>query len=176
MQLILNGDTRPIVFFLTSSSDHVTGLTGATPTVTISKNGAAYASPAGTASEIGNGYYKLVPSGADVTTNGVFLLHATATGADPCDVSAQVVAFNPYDAVRMGLTALPSAAAGAAGGLPLGDASGDVTVAGLAPWSSQSLEPIGNCAPVSVQCPRRLVVPSGISSSAAARPSVNRDR
>jgi hypothetical protein len=29
MQLILNGDTRPILFFLAQSGDHVSGLVGA---------------------------------------------------------------------------------------------------------------------------------------------------
>ena len=98
MQLILNGDSRPVPFFLTSASDHITGLTGATATVTISKNGAAFAAPAGAVTEIGNGWYNFDPAGADTAANGVFLLHATASGGDPADVKAQVVAFNPYDA------------------------------------------------------------------------------
>ena len=129
MQLILNGDTRPILFFLAASSDHVTGLTGATATVTISKNGGAFGAPGGTVAEVGVGWYKLTPSGSDATTNGVLLLHATATGADPADVKCQVVAFSPYDAGRLGLSALPNASAGAAGGLPIGDASGNVALA-----------------------------------------------
>lgn len=99
MQLILNGDARPIPFFLTESSDHISGLTDAAPMVTISKDGGAFGSPAGSVAEIGNGWYALTPSGADVTTNGALLLHATATGADPADVKAQVVGFDPYAAV-----------------------------------------------------------------------------
>jgi hypothetical protein len=98
MQLILNGDTRPILFFLTSASDHISGMTGVTPSVTVSKNGAAFATPAGAVAEVGDGWYRLTPAGADVTTNGIFLLHATATGADPVDVKCQVVVFDPYDA------------------------------------------------------------------------------
>jgi len=128
MQLILNGDSRPIVFGMVSSADHVTGLTGASPTVLLSKNGGAFTSPAGTVAEIANGWYKLTPSGADVTTNGMLILHATATGGDPADVASQVVAFSPYDSVHLGLSALPSAAAGASGGLPLADSLGDVTL------------------------------------------------
>ena len=99
MQLILNGDTRPIVFFMAQSSDHVSGLTGAAPAVTISRNGGAFAAPAGTVAEIGNGWYGLTPGSADVTTDGMLLLHATASGGDPADVKAQVVAFDPYAAV-----------------------------------------------------------------------------
>ena len=98
MQLILNGDTRPVLFFLTAAADHIAGLAGASPTVTISKNGAAFGAHAGAVAEVGDGWYRLIPAGADVTTNGIFLLHAVADGADPVDVKCQVVAFDPYDA------------------------------------------------------------------------------
>jgi hypothetical protein len=97
MQLILNGDTRPILFFLTAAADHIAGITGASPSVAISKNGAAFVAPAGAVSEVGDGWYKLTPAGADVATNGVLVLHAGAAGADPADVKCQVVAFDPYD-------------------------------------------------------------------------------
>ena len=109
MQLILNGDTRPIPFFVTSSTDHLSGITGGSPTVTISKNGAAFAAPSGAVGEVGNGWYTLTPGGADVTTNGILLLHATASGADPSDLKCQVVAFNPYDAAALGLSRLDAA-------------------------------------------------------------------
>lgn len=128
MQLILNGDTRPILFFMASASDHVAGFTGGSPAVTLSKNGGAFAAPAGAVSEVGGGWYKLTPSGTDTATNGMLVLHAAASGADPADVAAQVVAFSPYDSIRLGLTALPGAAAGASGGLPLADLAGDVTL------------------------------------------------
>src|SRR5579862_6392322 len=98
MQLILNGDTRPILFFMAQVADHISGLTGAAPVVTISRNGGAFAAPAGTVAEVGTGWYRLTPAGSDVTTNGVLLLHATATGGDPADVKAQVLAFDPYTA------------------------------------------------------------------------------
>jgi hypothetical protein len=113
---------------MTSSADHISGLTGASPAVTISKNGAAPVTPSGAVAEIANGWYKLTPSGADATTNGMLILHASAAGGDPADVTAQVVAFSPYDSTRLGLSALPDAASGASGGLPLGDGSGDVTL------------------------------------------------
>jgi hypothetical protein len=116
MQLILNADTRPIPFMIVQSTDHITGLAGAVPTVTISKNGAAFAAPAGTVAEIGNGWYKLIPTAADTGTNGPLLLHATATGGDPADVDCQVVAMSPY-------AALPANFAGLAI-----DGSGGITV------------------------------------------------
>jgi hypothetical protein len=107
MQLILNGDARPILFFMAQSGDHITGLTGVSPVVAVSKNGAAFAAPAGSVAEIGNGWYALTPSGSDVTTNGAFLLHATAAGGDPADMKAQVVAFDPYDAFPTANAVLP---------------------------------------------------------------------
>ncbi len=47
----------------------------------------------------------------------------------PVSIDIELLDINLRDSVRGGLTALPNAAAGANGGLPLGDASGDVTLA-----------------------------------------------
>ena len=114
---------------MVDSSDHITGKTGLTPTVTISKNGAAFGSPSGAVSEIGSGLYKVAGNATDSNTLGSLILHATATGADPVDVEFEVVAFDPQDAVRMGQTALPNATAGALNGLPLSaDTAGRVDV------------------------------------------------
>ena len=85
------GSLTPIPFLMIDSTDHITGKTGLTPSVTISKNGAAFAAPAGAVAAIGNGWYKLTPTAVDTGTAGSFLLHATATGADPCDILHEVV-------------------------------------------------------------------------------------
>lgn len=107
MRLIKQSDTsRAIVFLMVDSSDHVTGKTGLSPTVTISKNGGSFASPSGTVSEIGNGWYKLAPASGDVDTLGPLILHATASGADPADVEYRVVAFDPDTATNLGLSYL----------------------------------------------------------------------
>lgn len=111
--------TRALVFLMVDSSDHITGKTGLTPTVTLSKNGATFTSPSGAVSEIANGLYKVAGNTTDSNTLGSLILHATATGADPVDVEFEVVAFDPQDSVRMGQTALPNVAAGALNGLPL---------------------------------------------------------
>jgi len=132
MWLKLADTSKIIPFLMIDSVDHISGKTGLTVTVTLSKNGAAFAVAAGTVAEIANGWYKLTPTVADTGTLGALQLHATATGADPTDEEQTVVAFDPYDAVRGGLAALPNAAAGATGGLPTGNASGQVTVASLA--------------------------------------------
>lgn len=108
---------QPLLFLLVSSTDHISPLTGATPTVVLSKNGGTFASPAGAVSEVGNGLYKVAPNATDSGTLGPLSLHATATGADPTDVVFPVVAFNPLSATNLGLSALPTANPGAAGGV-----------------------------------------------------------
>lgn len=65
------------------------------PTVTISKNGGSFASPSGTVSEVGNGVYKVAGNATDSNTLGPLWLHATATGADPCDDVFPVVGYDP---------------------------------------------------------------------------------
>lgn len=115
--------TYPLFFLMVDSTDHVTGKTGLSPTVTISKNGGAFASPSGAVSEVGNGLYKVAGNATDSNTVGELWVHATATGADPTDTSYTIVAYDPFDAVRLGLTSLPNATPGSNGGLPTTDAS-----------------------------------------------------
>src|SRR5258708_33456435 len=98
-----------IPFLLVSSTDHINGVTGLTPTVEISKNGAAFAAPAGAIAEIGHGYYKLTPDAADTGTTGALILHASSAGADPSDRECVVVPFDPYDAASLGLSNLDAA-------------------------------------------------------------------
>jgi hypothetical protein len=99
---------HPITFMLVSSSDHIAGLTGATPLVYVSKNGGTAAVPAGTVSEVDSvhspGLYKLVPTSADTGTGGSLHLYASAAGADPADRDVQIVAYDPFDANLLGLT------------------------------------------------------------------------
>lgn len=104
----LNSTTHPLTFLLVSSTDHVSPVTGATATVTLSKDGAAFAAPAGAVTEIANGWYALAGNATDRNTLGSLILHATATGADPLDVQYDIVAYDPYDAQRLGLGALPA--------------------------------------------------------------------
>jgi hypothetical protein len=125
---------QPLMFFMVQSSDNSTPYTSSTsgytlPTVTLSKNGAAFganAAGSGGVSEVGSGWFKVAGNATDTGTLGPLALHATATNAVPSDAMYDVVAFDPQDGVRLGLTALPNAVAGANGGLPLGNASGRV--------------------------------------------------
>lgn len=67
---------------------------------------------------IGNGYYRLdLPDAACAAGVTGVLIHGIVTGMVVIGTYVELVAFNPYDAVRLGLTALPNAAAEAAGGL-----------------------------------------------------------
>ena len=98
---ILQSSTQAaLVFLMIDSTDHITGKTGLTPTVTISKNGGTFASPSGAVTEIANGWYKVAGNATDTNTLGPLALHATATGADPTDVVvAHVVAYDPQSAL-----------------------------------------------------------------------------
>ncbi len=87
--------TQPLAFLLVLSSDHITGATGKSPVVTISKNGGAFASPAGAITEKGNGWYAVAANAADTNTLGPLILHATGTACDPSDEQFIVVDYNP---------------------------------------------------------------------------------
>ncbi len=77
------------------------------------------------------GWYQFCPPNAALASgakNCGFHLKG-ATNMAPLPIECQLVAFDPNDAVRLGLTALPNAAAGASTGLPLSvDSSGRVDV------------------------------------------------
>jgi len=74
---------------------------------------------------IGNGYYRLDLPDAAVAAGSVgVLVHGIVTGMVVIGCYVQLVAYNPFDTIRLGLTALPNAAADAAGGLPISDAGG----------------------------------------------------
>jgi len=74
---------------------------------------------------IGNGYYRLdLPDAAVADGVTGVLVHGTATGMVVIGEYVELVDYNPYDGVRLGLTALPNAAADAAGGLLISDGGG----------------------------------------------------
>jgi len=74
---------------------------------------------------VGNGRYRLdVPDAAFATGVSQVTVGGTVTGMVVLPVTIQLVDFDPDDATRFGLTALPNAAADAAGGLAISDAGG----------------------------------------------------
>lgn len=92
MALLKQSTVYTRVFLMVQSSDHVSGIAGATVAVSLSKAGGAFAAAGGTVSEIGNGFYKIALTAADTNTLGDLAFHATATGADPTDFIDQVAA------------------------------------------------------------------------------------
>lgn len=106
MQIQQSTTADPLFFYLTSSTDHISPLTGlgSGAVVTISKNGGAFSGPTGAISEIANGWYQVAGNATDTGTLGAIMLHATGTGADPFDaLVAQVVVYNPRNA-NLGLS------------------------------------------------------------------------
>ncbi len=93
--MLLQSTARDLMVFMTDSSDHVTGKTGATLTISLSKNGAAFASITPTVTERGDGWYSLALTATHTNTIGDFVLHITASGADPTDLREEVVAAVP---------------------------------------------------------------------------------
>ena len=82
--------TESLMFLMVSAADHITGLAGLVPAVTLSKNGAAFGAPVGAITEVGDGWYRVAPNATDADTYGPLILHATAVGADPTDETYDV--------------------------------------------------------------------------------------
>lgn len=93
----INTTNYPIVFPMVDSTDGITGETGLTPVVTISKNGGAFGAAAGAVVEVGNGLYRLEGNATDRNTLGELAIHATGTGAKPFDAKLYIVTHNPFD-------------------------------------------------------------------------------
>ncbi len=78
------------MFFLTQAIDHISGATGLVPTVTLSKNGGAFAAAAGAITEAGYGWYAVALTTGDINTLGNLTFHCTAATADPTDFTDTV--------------------------------------------------------------------------------------
>jgi hypothetical protein len=83
-------------FLMVQASDHITGATGATVTVTLSKGaGGSFAGNSGGSgaiTEIANGVYQVALTGTDTNTLGDLWIHCTGTSptCDPTDFCDQV--------------------------------------------------------------------------------------
>lgn len=89
--MLKQSTARNVAILMTDSTDHVTGKTGLTLTLTASKDGGAFASITPTVTELSNGWYSLALTATHTNTLGDLLIHATGTGADPSDMREQVV-------------------------------------------------------------------------------------
>lgn len=94
---------------LLSDDDGVTALTGATPTVTLLKQGGAdYAAIAGSVSEIGeSGTYGISFAAADCNTLGLGKVKVSAAGAITQTYDVRVLPPEVYDAIMEGSLRLP---------------------------------------------------------------------
>jgi len=106
-----------IPFYLLDSSDHVSGKTGVSPSVSFSLNTGSWTGTGGGTTELGGGWYYWTPSAGDIPAPGHVVAKATGTGADDCFFGADLLAIDPLDPLRAGLTALPNAIPGDASGL-----------------------------------------------------------
>jgi hypothetical protein len=73
-------------FFMQDASDHLSGKTGLTVTATRSIDGGAFGPSANSATEIGNGWYKINLAASDVNGD-IIIFHFAATGADNTDLA-----------------------------------------------------------------------------------------
>ena len=99
--MLKQSTARNLMVLMTDSTDHVTGKTGLTLTISASKNGAGFASITPTVTERGDGWYSLALTTAHTDTLGDLVLHVTASGADPTDVREEVFAALPGDSVTV---------------------------------------------------------------------------
>lgn len=115
MLAVPQSTTLLVVFKAFLSSDHVSEATGKTIAITISKNGGAFGNPnagATNATEISSGWYKVSLDTTDTGTLGPLAIRGAVATIDDVGQWFQVV-----KATNGGMTALPDAAAEAAGGL-----------------------------------------------------------
>lgn len=103
-----NSTAHGVLFFMADADDHISGKTGLTPTVTVSKNGGAFAAAAGSVSEVGDGWYVLAGNANDRDTLGELVVHGQASGADPADRRLTIVPWDPFDG-NLGLPRLDAA-------------------------------------------------------------------
>lgn len=90
MRLLKQSTAYDLMVFMTDSSDHVTGKTGLTLTITESKAAGALGSTSPTVTERSSGWYKVALTGTNTDTLGEYVLHITGTGCDPTDLVMQI--------------------------------------------------------------------------------------
>lgn len=93
MREIKTNTDANVMIWMADSTDHITGKTGLTLTITLSKDGGAFAAATPTVTERGNGWYNVALTNAASHTNtlGELVVRATATGADPGEKTVVIV-------------------------------------------------------------------------------------
>jgi hypothetical protein len=83
MALLKQSTAYTGMFLMVSSYDHVSRLTSASPTVTLSKAGGTFAYAGGTVTEVGNGWHKIALTATDTSTIGKLAFLCTAQVVTP---------------------------------------------------------------------------------------------
>lgn len=90
--LLIRAKAKKRTVLMVDSADHITGKTGLTLSIELSKDGGAFASISPTVTELAHGFYVLELTASHTDTLGDLALHITAVGADPTDIIDQVIA------------------------------------------------------------------------------------
>jgi hypothetical protein len=112
MEPLIQNTAKNILIWMADSTDHVTGKTGLTLTITLSKNAGGFSviTPTVTVTERSYGWYQLALTASHIDTVGNFSLHITSTGADPTDYINDVIVWNPKHNIKAFDTLLKSTA------------------------------------------------------------------
>ena len=127
---------RRIPVLFVGSTDGFTPTTPTSPAAYISVNGGTFVATTNAvtletlaAGQSASGCYYLELTAAEVGTLGVINVNIQSTNCRQYNAVIQVMAYDAYDLVRLGLTAIPNVAQGTTGAISTGNATGQVTVA-----------------------------------------------
>lgn len=127
---------RRIPVLFVSSTDGFTPVTPTSPAAYISANGATWTATTNAvavatlaAGQSLAGVYYIELTAAEVANLGWITVNIQATNARQYNAQIQIMAYDPYDVVRIGLTSIPNVAQGTTGAIATGNATGQVTVA-----------------------------------------------
>lgn len=98
--------SRIITFSMKDATDFNTAEPGVTVSVSISKNGAAFAAAAGAVTELANGWYYITLSTADTNTLGDLAFRCTGTGCFPELFKIQIVSELPGQLSASGIQSI----------------------------------------------------------------------
>lgn len=142
---------------MADEEDHMTGLTGLSPNVTLSKNGGAFSGALGAVTEVGKGWYALAGNATDRNTLGTLIVHAEAAGADTFDMDVEILASDPPTEAEINAMLVEEHGSGAWGsgiGLQIKeytllDENGD-PVQGIPCWCSSDTAGLTRISPVRI--------------------------
>ena len=143
---------RRLFLFLVDATDGITAVTGESGTVRLSRNGLADAESTNSIVEIDAtnqpGRYYIELTQAEISSVGPLSYGYKTAATAQFYGTAQVVQWDIYDSVRLGLTALPQANASAVGGLyTRGTGAGQINQSANGRIDVDAFIPIGGIAP-----------------------------